>query len=86
MQNRGDDLAFNFKPTDLADTIVTNVTGPALIARYLLPAIEKSNRKVILNMTSGLASIESDHGSKAASYSISKAAVNMLVRRQSLVV
>ncbi|KAF8552772.1 NAD(P)-binding protein [Imleria badia] len=84
--NRGTDLAFNFNPTNLADSIVTNVTGPALISRYLLPAIEKSNRKVIMNMTSGLASIASDHGTKCTSYSISKAAVNMLVCRHSLVV
>ncbi|KAF8133392.1 hypothetical protein EV363DRAFT_1162399 [Boletus edulis] len=80
--HRGTDLAFNFKPIDLAESIVTNVTGPALISRYLLPAIEKSNRKVIMNMTSGLASIASDHGPKGASYSISKAAVNMLTYKQ----
>lgn len=80
MQNRGDDFAFDFKPVDLVDTIATNVIGPALIMRYLLPAIQKSNRKVVLNMTSGLASITTDHGSRSASYSISKAALNMLVR------
>ncbi|KAG6372792.1 hypothetical protein JVT61DRAFT_7194 [Boletus reticuloceps] len=80
--HRGTDLAFNFKPIDLAETIVTNVTGPALISQYLLSAIEKSNRKVIMNMTSGLASIASDHGPKCASYSISKAAINMLTYKQ----
>ncbi|KIJ61072.1 hypothetical protein HYDPIDRAFT_138183 [Hydnomerulius pinastri MD-312] len=80
--NRGADFAFNFSPVDLADSIAINVTAPALISRYLTPAIEKSNRRVILNMTSGLASIASNHGEKAASYSISKAAVNMLTYKQ----
>ncbi|KAH7928766.1 NAD(P)-binding protein [Leucogyrophana mollusca] len=80
--NRGADLAFDFDPKDLADSIALNVNGPALVSRLLLPALEKSSRKVIMNMTSGLASIGTDHGPKAASYSISKAAVNMLTYKQ----
>ncbi|KAH7910500.1 hypothetical protein BJ138DRAFT_1136000 [Hygrophoropsis aurantiaca] len=80
--NRGADFAFNFSPTDLADTITSNVVGPALIARHLLPAIEKSSRKVIVNMSSGLASIGKNLGPKSTSYSISKTAVNMLTYKQ----
>ncbi|KAH7927686.1 NAD(P)-binding protein [Leucogyrophana mollusca] len=80
--NRGADLAFNFSPTDLSDTITSNVIGPALVSRYLLPAIEKSSRKVIVNMTSGLASIGKNLGPKSTSYSISKTAVNMLTYKQ----
>ncbi|KAH7905319.1 hypothetical protein BJ138DRAFT_1138313 [Hygrophoropsis aurantiaca] len=80
--NRGMDLAFNFDPKDLYDSITLNVSGPALISRLLLPALEKSSRGVIMNMTTGLASIASDHGAKCASYSISKAAINMLTYKQ----
>ncbi|EIW81596.1 NAD(P)-binding protein [Coniophora puteana RWD-64-598 SS2] len=81
--NVGGDVAFDFDPQDLRTTMELNVIGPALISRYLLPAIEKSDRRVIMNMTTGLASIASDHGPKCASYSISKAAVNMLTYKQS---
>jgi len=76
--NVGNDLALNFDPEDLLKTITSNIIGPSLITRALVPAIEKSQRKVIMNMTSGLASIASDHGDKCATYSISKTGVNML--------
>lgn len=45
-----------------------------------MPLLEKGGRKVIVNMTSGLASIGLDFGAKNATYSISKTALNMLVR------
>lgn len=56
-----------------------NVIGPALIAQHFIQYLEKGNRKVLMNMTSGLASIGLNLGKKCASYSISKAALNMLV-------
>ena len=74
------DTAFTLEPEDLATTIMTNVMGPALVSRYLLPAIERSDRKVIVNLTSTLASIGRDCGPGSTSYSISKTALNMLVR------
>ena len=45
----------------------------------LLPLIERSQKKFILNFSTGLASIGLNHEPKAATYSISKAGVNMLV-------
>ncbi|KAH9831801.1 C-factor [Rhodofomes roseus] len=59
-----------------------NVAGPALMGTVYLPLLEKGRRKVIVNMTSGLASIGLDFGAKNAMYSISKTALNMLVRIQ----
>lgn len=60
-----------------------NVLGPALITKALLPQLEKpsnsSRRPVVLNTSSGLGSIGLGYGDKEATYSISKAAVNMLV-------
>jgi NAD(P)-dependent dehydrogenase (short-subunit alcohol dehydrogenase family) len=44
--------------------------------------LERGQRKVIANISSGLASFTMDYGMKAASYSITKAALNMLVRHQ----
>lgn len=42
--------------------------------------MEKSTKKTIVNISSTLGSIGSDFGVQSASYSISKAALNMLVR------
>lgn len=64
---------------DLEIAWKSNVVAPALIGKYFLPLLEKGERKVIMNMTSGLASMALDLGSKCSSYSISKTAVNMLV-------
>ena len=57
----------------------SNVAGPALIAQHFLPLLKRGGRKLIINMTSGLGSISKDLGPKCCTYSISKAALNMLV-------
>ena len=62
------------------DTLRANVAGPALLGMVYLPLLEQGRQKVIVNMTSGLASIGLDFGAKNATYSISKTALNMLVR------
>ncbi|KAI0786295.1 C-factor [Abortiporus biennis] len=80
--NVGDDIGFTLTSRALENSFRANVTGPALIAQALLPFIEKSNRKLIMNMSSGLASIGIDLGPKNASYSISKTALNMLTYKQ----
>lgn len=79
MQNEGDDTAFTLDAAAAVRTYQANVIGPALIAQTFLPLLEKGTRKVIVNMSSGLASIAIDCGSKCATYSISKTALNMLV-------
>ena len=63
----------------LRKTIELNTIGPALISQVYLPLLEKGKRKTIVNVTSGLASVGLDLGSKCATYSISKIALNMLV-------
>lgn len=60
----------------------SNVAGPATLAQVYLPYLEKSKRKVIVNMSSGLGSVGLDCGSKCSIYSVSKAALNMLVRSE----
>lgn len=55
------------------------MVGPAIVAKTYLPFLEKGRRKVILNVTSGLASIGLDFGAINATYSLSKTALNMLV-------
>ncbi|KAI0726515.1 sniffer [Fomitopsis betulina] len=78
----GDDSAFDFSYKGLVDTLWANVAGPALLGAVYLPLLEKGGRKVIVNMTSGLASIGLDFGAKNATYSISKTALNMLAYKQ----
>ncbi|KAF8590403.1 NAD(P)-binding protein [Ramaria rubella] len=68
------------------DAMRSNVVGPALVFQAFLPALERSKRPegpVILNTTSGLASIGLDIGGKATNYSITKCALNMLTYKQS---
>ena len=64
------------------DTFKTNLVGPAFVAQSLIPLVEKSSKKTIVNVSSTVGSIGIDmFGKIAASYSVSKAALNMLVRR-----
>ncbi|KAI0641287.1 NAD-P-binding protein [Trametes meyenii] len=79
-----EDTAFSLDPDGLLRTIRTNVAGPALLSQVVLPFIEKSPRKVILNISSTGGSLGSVSliGARATSYSISKAALNMLTVKQ----
>jgi len=76
------DNAFEIKRNLLMDQFATNVAGPAILAEVYLPYLEKGSRKVVVNYTSGLSTIGVDLGDKASSYSISKAALNMLTYKQ----
>ncbi|CCM04759.1 uncharacterized protein FIBRA_06949 [Fibroporia radiculosa] len=76
------DEAFSFQYADLLQILQTNVAGPALIAEVYLPLVEKSRRKTIINVSSGLGSIGQDRGPSLASYCISKSALNMLTYKQ----
>ena len=78
-QTEGDDNAFAFSYEGFMASLQTNVVGPAHLTQILLPYLERGSRKVVVNYTSGLASIALDYGPKNATYSISKTAVNMLV-------
>ncbi|RDX40861.1 C-factor [Lentinus brumalis] len=80
--NEGNDTAFTFQSAVLMRTIQANVVGPAVMAQAYLPLLEKSKKKTIVNVTSGLASIGLDLGSKNATYTISKTALNMLAYKQ----
>ena len=63
----------------MQQTFLTNVVGPAYIAQAFLPLVEKSTKKTIVNVSSSGGSIASDLGPTAVAYSVSKAAMNMLV-------
>jgi NAD(P)-dependent dehydrogenase (short-subunit alcohol dehydrogenase family) len=63
------------------DTMSTNVLGPALTVQKFMPLLERAeNRRVVMNMSSGLGSLAQANSPGWAVYSISKAAIGMLVR------
>lgn len=84
-QNPGIDDAFEFDHASFLKTLETNVAAPALISQVYLPLLEKGRRKVIVNVTSGLAGFalqsKVQHAGNFSRYIISKTALNMLVSR-----
>ena len=77
IQNDG---AFEGNVDVLMKTFVTNVAGPVYVSHAFLPLLEKGGKKTIVNISTTLGSIGTDFGPGQTSYSISKAALNMLVR------
>ena len=76
------DTAFTLDPDELLRIFRTNVVGPAIVSQACLPFLQKGRRKIILNISSTAGSIATveEIGARNTSYSISKAALNMLVR------
>jgi NAD(P)-dependent dehydrogenase (short-subunit alcohol dehydrogenase family) len=56
----------------------TNVFGPALLTRSLLPVLRRGSRRIIANVSSSLGSLASTPGGFSYAYCSSKAALNML--------
>ncbi|EJD34105.1 C-signal [Auricularia subglabra TFB-10046 SS5] len=79
----GGDTVEDTTPEELHRQLTTHVVGPLLVFRAFLPLVRKGSRKVVVNVTSGLASIGLDLGPKGASYSIAKAGMNMLTYKMS---
>ncbi|KAK4040631.1 C-factor [Parachaetomium inaequale] len=78
--------SLNLGPDEVQAQIAVNVIGPAKTVEFLLDAGLLSKDVRVLNMTSGLASMQLSSESKprkCAGYSISKAALNMLTVHQS---
>ncbi|KIJ64620.1 hypothetical protein HYDPIDRAFT_112002 [Hydnomerulius pinastri MD-312] len=77
-----DDLPSNLSVSNLISAVETNVGGTALVTRMFIPLLERSAKKIIVNITSTLGSIGNDTGGEHTTYSISKAALNMLTYKQ----
>lgn len=76
-----DDSPYTINIDVLEKILKTNVSGPAYVSQVFLPFVEKSTKKTIVNISSSMGSmVWKMAGARAASYSISKAALNMLVR------
>ncbi|KAI0675605.1 NAD-P-binding protein [Trametes maxima] len=80
------DTGYTVDPEELLRILRVNVAGPALMSKVFLPFLEKGRVKKILHISStvgSIASIESI-GTIAASYAVSKTALNMLTAKQKL--
>ncbi|EIW54625.1 NAD-P-binding protein [Trametes versicolor FP-101664 SS1] len=76
-----DDTPLTLDPEVLLETLRTNTVGPALVTQVAVPFLEKGATKKVLNISSTLGSIASAETfgkGTVTSYSISKAALNML--------
>ncbi|KAI0367403.1 NAD-P-binding protein [Pilatotrama ljubarskyi] len=76
----GEDKAFDLDV--LQRTFEINVSGTAHVSQAYLPLLEKGTKKTIVNVSSTAGSIGIDLGPLYASYSISKAGLNMLTYKQ----
>lgn len=83
------DTPLTLDPEVLLETLRTNTVGPALLTQVCVPFLDKGRAKKIVNITSTLGSIASADAfgpGAVASYSMSKTALNMLVRAPDCVV
>ncbi|EIW52363.1 NAD-P-binding protein [Trametes versicolor FP-101664 SS1] len=80
------DTVFTMEAEGLLDTFKTNSVGPALVSQVALPFLEKGTEKKILHISSTGGSIgTAGHvGARFGSYSMTKAALNMLAYKQKL--
>ena len=65
----------------LAESFAVNATAPLLITQALAPLLALGNKPRVLCITSQLGSIAQANGFRTISYAMSKAALNMAVRR-----
>eukprot|EP00051_Salpingoeca_urceolata_P013869 m.175575 g.175575 ORF g.175575 m.175575 type:complete len:273 (-) comp17921_c0_seq13:30-848(-) len=77
--NHPNDPAETGTKTEMLRVFTTNVVGPMLVTQAMLPLVKASNKKVVLNMSSTLGSIELNTGG-LVSYRTSKAALNMMTK------
>ena len=67
-------------PEDYARVYDVNVIGPLRVTQALLPNLRAGERKLIMNMSSGLGSIAGNGRGSSAGYRESKSALNMMTK------
>jgi NAD(P)-dependent dehydrogenase (short-subunit alcohol dehydrogenase family) len=75
----GTDAALRSLTPDVMERVFrTNVFGPALLTKALMAHLRRGNRKVVVNVSSGLGSLAGTPGGFSYAYCASKSALNML--------
>ncbi len=69
-------------PDEFLRVYAVNTVGPLRVTQALLPNLRRGQRKLVMNMSSGLGSISNNERGSSAGYRASKAALNMLTRSQ----
>ncbi len=71
-------------PQSLAEVLAVNAIGPALVAKHFLPKLSKGHKTVFAALSARVGSIGDNRLGGWASYRMSKAALNMLVKTASI--
>lgn len=75
----------NMRAESLANSFAVNASAPLLLTQALAPLLEKSDRAHVLCVSTQIASIAQASAFRTVSYAMSKAALNMAVRRMAAV-
>lgn len=71
-------------PQSLADVLAINTIGPALVAKHFLPKLRRGHKTVFAALSARVGSINDNRLGGWASYRMSKAALNMLLKTASI--
>lgn len=69
---------------DWRQVLEVNLLGPARVCEAFLDSLERSDRRLIVTITSGMGSLADNTSGGAVLYRTSKAAVNMLMRASAI--
>ena len=71
-------------PQAMAEVLAVNSIGPALVAKHFLPKLSKNHKTVFAAVSARVGSISDNRLGGWASYRMSKAALNMLLKTASI--
>ena len=71
-------------PAEALRVFDVNTIGPLRVTQTLLPNLRAGDRKLVMNMSSGLGSITNNGRGSSAAYRSSKSALNMLTRTMAM--
>jgi len=71
-------------PAEALQVYDVNTLGPLRVTQALLPNLQAGDRKMVMNMSSGLGSIANNNRGSSAAYRASKAALDMLTRTMAM--
>jgi NAD(P)-dependent dehydrogenase (short-subunit alcohol dehydrogenase family) len=70
----------DLRPEPVLEVLRVNAVGPILVTQALAPLLAAAGRATVVNLSSGLGSLERATGRGNVAYGMSKAALNMLTR------
>lgn len=80
IQHPGYDKLEDVDANTFTYAFAANVVGPVMVYQVFKRFLDKSDKPIVVNISSGAGSMGMDLGATAAAYAVSKAALNMMVR------